>query len=67
MKIKQLIEEASLKDDDFKNRINYWINRKKRAPEHTWLFRHLERILGTDYVRKAAQEEVDSRTTIATK
>ncbi len=59
MKLKNLINEAVRIDSTFGEKMRYWVLKRKKQPDMFWLFNHLERILGADYVAKAAKEEIE--------
>ena len=62
MKLKSLINEAVKLDDTFGEKIRYWVLKRKKTPELQWLMEHLERILGVERVKRAAEEEIQANT-----
>lgn len=53
-----LVIEAINSDPEFKFKFSYWINKRKKTPDHDWLFTNLVKALGESKVRKAIKEEI---------
>jgi hypothetical protein len=62
MKLKSLINEAVKLDDAFGEKMRYWVLIRQKTPELQWLMEHLERILGVERVKRAAEEEIQANT-----
>lgn len=63
MGIKELISQAVAKDARFGEQIRYWILERKKSPDLDWLMHNLERILGREYVKEAAESEINKAIT----
>lgn len=59
MTIQELITEARQKDETFNFKYSYWTETRKKKPDLHWLMPLLEEVLGTSYVRAAAQAQID--------
>lgn len=63
MGIKELINLAVQKDSRFGEQIRYWVLERKKNPDLDWLMHNLERILGREYVKEAAESEINKTIT----
>jgi hypothetical protein len=61
MTIIDLIEEAKKKDPEFKRKIEHRLNKRKKSPDFEWLMDQLEKVLGKEYVRKAARDFLNGK------
>jgi len=59
MTVQELIEEARGKCPEFKRKIDHRLNKRKKSPEFDWLFKELTRVLGVDFLKEAARQELD--------
>jgi len=62
MTLKDLVELACEKDLHFKVKVQWYRQRKKPRPtiDLEWLMPQLEQVLGRDFVREAAEEEINA-------
>lgn len=58
MTIHDLIEEAKARCPEFKRKITHRLEKRKKAPEFDWLFNEFKRILGDDFLKAAARQEL---------
>lgn len=61
MTINQLIALASGKDEQFKREVDYHLNKRRVAPSLKWFMKRLTNILGEEFVRNAALEEINKK------
>lgn len=61
MELSQLVKVAYEKDSTFKFKFDYWCHKRRKQPDLPWLMSLLEDALGREFVRKAAQEEIDGQ------
>lgn len=60
MELKQLVDEAYAKSKNFRKKWDYWVIMRKKPPGLKWLMPMLETALGKEYVKKAAQDKIES-------
>lgn len=59
MKLVELIEKAREESEEFRKAYDYRVKKRMKLPDFQWLMESLESVLGREFVRVAAQAEID--------